>query len=85
MAVMMFRGHALEGEVLRAGGSIVEKFEKGTVGHAQFAYTTKRTKADREAAVAVLTGLREVKRVAGDIGTIVEYGDGHVECVKVAA
>lgn len=58
--VMMFRGSMLEHEVLKAGGSVEEKFEKGTIGHAQFAYTTKRSKAEREAAVTVLTGLKVV-------------------------
>lgn len=44
---------AYEGET----GKKAVKFEKGTLGFAQFAYTSKRTKADREAAVSVLTGL----------------------------
>lgn len=61
-----------------AGGMTAEKFAKGTIGHAQFAYATKRSKAEREAAVTVLTGLRSVRRIAGDIGTIVEYQDGRL-------
>jgi hypothetical protein len=52
--------NSVERLLVEAGGKLGLKFEKGTVGHAQFAYKTKRSKAEREAAVTVLTGLRSV-------------------------
>jgi hypothetical protein len=50
--------------VAQAGGKVDDKFAAGTLGAAQFAYTSKAKKADRVAMVTVLAGLKDLA-VAG--------------------